>query len=32
MEKKRLVYLEMLRIIAVWCVIFNHTGMRGFNY
>lgn len=29
-HKKRLVYLDALRIIAIMCVIFNHSGANGF--
>lgn len=29
-KKKRLVYLDALRIIAIMCVIFNHSGVNGF--
>ena len=30
--KKKMVWLEMLRIFAVYLVIFNHTGDYGFHY
>ena len=30
--KKKMVWLEMLRIFAVLLVIFNHTGDYGFHY
>lgn len=29
-QKKRLVYLDALRILAIMCVIFNHSGNNGF--
>lgn len=29
-EKKKLIYLEIIRIIAIFLVIFNHTGAKGF--
>lgn len=29
-DKKRLVYLDALRIIAILCVIFNHSGANGY--
>ena len=29
-EKQKLIYLEVLRIIAIFFVIFNHTGNQGF--
>lgn len=28
--KKRQAYLDALRIVAIMCVIFNHSGVRGF--
>ncbi len=30
MEKRNILYLEIMRIIAILLVIFNHTGERGF--
>ncbi len=29
-SRKRYVYLEVLRVVAIICVIFNHTGSRAF--
>lgn len=29
-QKKRVVYLDALRIIAILCVIFNHSGANGY--
>ena len=29
-QKKRVVYLDALRIIAIMCVIFNHSGANGY--
>lgn len=29
-KRKNIVYLEFLRIIAIWGVLFNHTNTRGF--
>ena len=29
-EKNKIIYLEILRIIAAFFVIFNHTGNDGF--
>ena len=30
MAKKKTVYLELIRILAIFLVIFNHTGTNGF--
>ena len=27
---KRKTYIDFLRLIAIYMVLFNHTGMRGF--
>lgn len=29
--KLRKTYLDLMRIIAILCVIYNHTGERGYN-
>lgn len=31
-HKKRLIYLEALRIIAIFCVLFNHSGESAYFY
>ncbi len=31
-EKKKLIYLEALRIIAIFCVLFNHSGESAYFY
>ena len=29
-QNKRIIYLDILRVIAIFFVIFNHTGIDGF--
>lgn len=29
MNSKRLIHLDLLRIIAMWLIIYNHTGTSG---
>ncbi|MCM1237356.1 MAG: acyltransferase family protein [Ruminococcus flavefaciens] len=29
-KRKNIVYLEVLRIVAIFCVLFNHTNTKGF--
>ena len=31
-QKPRIVYLDLIRIIAILLVLFNHTGDNGFTY
>ena len=31
-QKPRIAYLDLLRIIAIILVLFNHTGDNGFTY
>lgn len=31
-KSRKLIHLELLRIIAVFLVLFNHTGQKGFLY
>lgn len=31
-QKSKILYLEVLRILSIFFVIFNHTGANGFSF